>query len=129
MDAQSIMSEPPLTVQVTDECDSVLRAMRSKDESSAFVLSDENALLGLITRSKIEHLIRQNAGVISNSYETVQPVAPGAYLKELVPVAAQTEHPIPVVDDGGRILGQIDRGALLAGMAEGLMDNERDSIP
>jgi glycine betaine/proline transport system ATP-binding protein len=128
MDAQSIMSEPLLTVQVTDECNSVLRAMRSKDESSAFVLSDENALLGLITRSKIEHLIRQNTGVISNSYETVQPVAPGDYLKELVPIAAQTEHPIPVVDDVGRILGQVDRGALLAGMAEGSMSDERNSI-
>ena len=129
MDAQSIMSGPPLTVLATDECDSVLRAMQSEDESSAFVLSDENALLGLITRSKIEHLIRQNTGVISNSYETVQPVAPGDYLKKLVPVAAQTEHPIPVVDDAGRILGQIDRGALLAGMAEGSMDDEGNSIP
>jgi glycine betaine/proline transport system ATP-binding protein len=128
MDAQSIMSEPLLTVQVTDECNSVLRAMRSKDESSAFVLSDENALLGLITRSKIEHLIRQSTGAISNSYETVQPVAPGDYLKELVPIAAQTEHPIPVVDDVGRILGQVDRGALLAGMAEGSMSDERNSI-
>ena len=128
MDAQSIMSGPPLTVQVTDRCDAVLKAMRSKDESWAFVVSDENALLGVITRSKIEHLIRQNTGAISNSYETVQPVAPGDYLRELVPVAAQTEHPIPVVDDGGRILGQVDRGALLAGIAEGFMNDEDDNF-
>ncbi|MCE2462882.1 MAG: glycine betaine/L-proline ABC transporter ATP-binding protein [Dehalococcoidia bacterium] len=126
MNAQSIMSEPPLTVQVTDECNSILKAMRSKDESSAFVVSDENSLLGLITRSKIEHLIRQSTGAISNSYETVQPVAPGDPLKELVPIAAQTEHPIPVVDDVGRILGQIDRGSLLAGMAEGLMNDDKE---
>ena len=128
MDARSVMSEPQLTVQVTDRCEAVLKAMRSKDESSAFVVSDENALLGLITRSKVEHLIRQDTGVISNSYEAVQPVAPSDYLKELVPVAAQTEHPIPVVDDGGRILGQVDRGALLAGMAEGLMNDEDDNV-
>ncbi len=128
MDAQSIMSGPPLTVQVTDRCDAVLKAMRSKDESWAYVVSDDKALLGVITRSKIEHLIRQDTGVISNSYETVQPVAPGDYLKELVPVAAQTEHPIPVVDDGGRILGQVDRGALLAGISEGLMNDEDDNV-
>ena len=45
-------------------------------------------------------------------------VEPQAYIEEIVPLAARSERPIAVVDAGGRLLGEIRRGDLLAGMAE-----------
>ncbi len=45
-------------------------------------------------------------------------VDPQAYIEEIVPLAARSERPIAVVDAGGRLLGEIRRGDLLAGMAE-----------
>ena len=45
-------------------------------------------------------------------------VAPNAYIEEMIPLAAGTERPIAVVDKEGRLLGEVRRGALLAGMAE-----------
>ena len=43
---------------------------------------------------------------------------PDAYIEDLIPMAAQTEHPIAVVNEEGRLLGEVHRGALLTGMSD-----------
>ena len=48
----------------------------------------------------------------------VMTASPDAYIEEIIPMAAQTEHPIAVVDEQGRLLGEIHRGALLTGMSD-----------
>ena len=45
-------------------------------------------------------------------------VAPDAYIEDIIPLAARSERPVAVMDERGRLLGEIPRGALLAGMAE-----------
>ena len=45
-------------------------------------------------------------------------VAPDMLIDELIPLAAQTECPIAVVNDDGRLMGVIPRTALLASLAE-----------
>ena len=118
LEAQSIMNPAVLTVQSEDMCNSTLGAMRGEDRSSAFVVSGDGALLGMITDSMLEGLVRKNALSINGSYHPVRSVEPGTYLREVVPIAAETEHPIPVVDDGGQVVGEVDRTALLSGISE-----------
>ena len=118
LEAQSIMNPAVLTVQSEDMCNSTLSAMRGEDKSSAFVVSGDGALLGMITDSMLEGLVRRNALSINGSYHAVRSVEPGTYLREVVPIAAETEHPIPVVDDGGQVVGEVDRTALLSGISE-----------
>ena len=45
-------------------------------------------------------------------------VFPDAYIEDIVPLAARSELPVAVVDAQGRLLGEVHRSALLAGMAE-----------
>ena len=118
LEAQAIMNPAVLTVQSEDMCNSTLGAMRGEDRSSAFVVSGDGALLGMITDSMLEGLVRRNALSINGSYHAVRSVEPGTYLREVVPIAAETEHPIPVVDDGGQVVGEVDRTALLSGISE-----------
>ena len=54
--------------------------------------------------------------------EYLASVGPKAYIEDIVPIAARSERPIAVVDAGGRLLGEIHRGALLAGMAEDIQE-------
>ena len=43
--------------------------------------------------------------------------APDTFIKEVVPMAAETEYPIAVVGEHGSLLGEIDRGTLLTGLS------------
>ena len=121
LEAQSIMNPEVLTIQSEDRCRSTLSAMRGDDRSSAFVVSGDGALLGMITDSVLEGLVQRNAQSINGFYRPVRSVDPDTYLREVVPIAAETEHPIPVVDDGGQVVGEVDRTALLSGISEGGM--------
>ena len=121
LEAQSIMNPAVLTVQSEDMCNSTLSAMRGDDRSSAFVVSGDGALLGMITDSVLEGLVQRNALSINGFYRPVTSVDPDTYLREVVPIAAETEHPIPVVDDSGQVVGEVDRTALLSGISEGGM--------
>jgi CBS domain-containing protein len=75
----------------------------------------------MITDSVLEGLVQRNAQSINGFYRPVTSVDPDTYLREVVPIAAETEHPIPVVDDGGQVVGEVDRTALLSGISEGGM--------
>ena len=118
LEAQSIMNPEVLTVQSEDRCGSTLSAMHGEDRASAFVVSGDGALLGMVTDSMLEGLLQRNAQSINGFYRPVRSVDPDTYLREVVPIAAETEHPIPVVDDEGQVVGEVDRTALLSGISE-----------
>ena len=52
--------------------------------------------------------------------------SPDAYIEEIIPMAAETEHPIAVVDEAGRLVGEVHRGALLTGMVDGVGEEEEE---
>ena len=56
--------------------------------------------------------------------EDAKTTTPDAYIEEIIPMAAETEHPIAVVDENGRLVGEVHRGALLTGM----VDNAGESV-
>ena len=41
-------------------------------------------------------------------------------------MAAETEHPIAVVDEAGRLVGEVHRGALLTGMVDSSGDSDEE---
>ncbi len=49
----------------------------------------------------------------------VEPVSASTLLEDILPRAAATESPLPVVADDGRIVGVIERGSLLQALARG----------
>lgn len=71
-----------------------------------------------VSRAKVIQADSIMSPVSSDNGDYHASVGPKAYIEEIVPLAARSEHPIAVVDDKGRLLGEIHRGDLLAGMAE-----------
>ena len=117
--ARAIMQEPDAVVNDWQGPRAALHAMRTSDTDVLLVLDRDRILKGILTedhagklaREKVESLREVELGEVMTAH-------PDAYIEELIPMAASTEHPIAVVNEEGRLLGEVHRGALLTGMSE-----------
>jgi glycine betaine/proline transport system ATP-binding protein len=120
--AGSIMQPPKTAFLGSESPADALRAMQSRNETYAFVLGDARTLIGVANVEQVAQA-SQNGGALLQDLDMPESpmcprVAPDTLIDELIPLAAQTECPISVVNDDGRLLGVIPRTALLASLAE-----------
>ena len=125
LQASGIMQEPDAIIHEWQGPRAALHVMRSNDVDVVFLLGHDRVLKGLITEDMAAALARQGVERLENvAIERVLTTGPDSFIEEIIPLAAQTEHPIAVVNDAGSLLGEVHRGALLAGIAEtGAMDD------
>ena len=117
--ASAIMQEPNAVIYAWQGPRAALHIMRSNDTRDIFVLERDRTLKGILTEDQAAVLARQRTEKLEGvTIEPVLTASPDAYVEEIIPMAAQTEHPIAVVDEQGRLLGEIHRGALLTGMSD-----------
>ncbi len=117
--ARAIMQDPDAVIHEWQGPRAALHAMKSNDTDVVFVLGRGRILKGILTEDHAAALARQRVEKLEGMQaDAVMTANPDAYIEELIPMAAQTEHPIAVVDDGGRLLGEVHRGALLTGMVD-----------
>lgn len=118
--AEAIMQEPRAVVQEGQAPEAALQAMRNADTDRVFLLGQSGALQGILTAERVTALVHQHVtGLEQVQTEPVMTAGPTDSLEKIVPMAARTEHPIAVIDDQGRLVGEVHRSALLAGMVEG----------
>ena len=121
----AIMQKPADVVYDWQGPNAALRVMRSADLDIAFVLGHGRVLRGILTEDMAAKLTRQGVEKLEGvSLEPVMTTAPETFIEEIIPMAAETEHPIAVVDAEGKLLGEIHRGALLAGIADTGQEDE-----
>ena len=117
--ARAIMQEPDAVVNDWQGPRAALHAMRSGDTDVLFVLGRDNVLKGVLTEDQAGKLARQKVESLRGlELDQVMTADPDDYIEDLIPMAAQTEHPIAVVTEEGRLLGEVHRGALLTGMSD-----------
>ncbi len=117
--ARSIMQEPDVIIHEWQEPRAALHAMRSNDTDEIFVLGADRVLRGILTQDQAAVLARQQREKLAGAQtEPVMTTSPDTYIEQIIPLAAQTERPIAVVNEQGRLLGEIHRGALLEGLVE-----------
>ena len=118
--ANAIMQQPDAVVHEWQGPRAALHVMRSNDMDAVFLLGRNRVLKGILTEDQAATMARQRAEKLEGmETEPVMTASPESYIEEIIPMAAQTEHPIAVVSEDGRLLGEVHRGALLAGIAEG----------
>ena len=118
--ASAIMQEPDAVVHEWQGPRAALHVMQSNDVDAVFLLGRDRALRGILTEDQAARMARQRVERLEGAVtEQVMTTGPDTYIEEIIPMAAQTEHPIAVVDDRGRLVGEVHRGLLLAGMVEG----------
>ena len=120
--AGSIMQQPKTAFHGSESASGALRAMQAEDEVYAFVLDESRTFVGVLGLSQIAQAASNGAALLQDLDMPESPlysrVAPDTSIDELIPLAAQTECPIAVVNDDGRLMGVIPRTALLASLAE-----------
>ena len=115
--AASIMEEPGVVVHDWQEPDAALRLMRANERDGAFLLGPDGVLKGILTEEQAASLAHQGSGDLRDSKgNDVVTAGPDTLIEELIPLAVGTDHPIAIVDEDGRFLGEVHRTAILGGM-------------
>ena len=118
--AGSIMQEPDVIFHEEQEARAALDAMRRKNADAVYVVGDDRILKGILTQAQVVELANRRGQTLEGAQtDVLATTGPDTFIEEIILLAAQTERYIAVVDDEGRLLGEIQRRALLAGMVEG----------
>jgi len=121
--AETIMQEPASVVRESQSPQEAIVTLESQDSKVAFVVSEEDIVKGIVTATIADSLVQSDAPDLKNAiFDNAHMVSAKAILEDCIPIAAQADHPLAVVDHEGRLLGQIDRKDLLVGMAESGID-------
>lgn len=123
-----LMSAPALTVPAQTPADAVWQLLDSTHFAQAPVLDAQERLVGLLRRIDLAPApTRRDAGALDAHWlqpasalmrSPVPAVAIDADVRRVALLLVQARLPgLPVVDDGGAVLGYIGRGDLLRGMA------------
>ncbi|RLQ84671.1 quaternary amine ABC transporter ATP-binding protein [Mycetocola zhadangensis] len=95
-----------------------LRTMRDMQTSAAFVVGNGRKLLGVVyDRDVLTHVKAGNRDLMTIVRNDPATVGPDQYLVDLFEPAAESQLPVAVVDEQGRLLGAIPRVTLLAALA------------
>ena len=114
----SIMKRPGLVLRDEQSPEMALQAMRAHGVDKAFLIAGDQVFRGIVTESAVNGLVGKAGASLSRAeIVTATTTDRQTHIEDIIPLAAQTEEPIAVVGDGGRLLGEIDRGTLLEGMS------------
>ena len=117
--AGSIMGEPDVVIHEGQDAGAALAAMQNKSAEAAYVVGDGHILKGILTQDQVASLANQRIKPLEMAQtDALATTSPETFIEEIIPLAAETERYIAVVDSEGRLLGEIHRRALLAGMVD-----------
>ncbi|MCI0821010.1 MAG: ATP-binding cassette domain-containing protein, partial [Chloroflexi bacterium] len=116
--AESIMQQAESVVYEWQGPQEAVHVMESNDSDHAFVLGHNRELVGDLSLQEATEALERGATTMQDAVDTDCPrVAPTTLVEELVPLSAQYEGPIAVVDEQGCLQGEVHRTAVLSSMA------------
>ena len=123
----SIMREPELTLYSGHEPSIALHAMNEKEVESAFVVDSGSRLRGVITLGEVRQAMTRNVAKLDEVVKASSlQIGPEQPIEEVIPMAASSDNPIAVVDEDGKLIGEVPHLALLSGMAGKENSNDAD---
>ena len=115
----AVMQQPDAVVYQWQGPRAALHLMQTNDMDHVFLLNRERGVEGILTEDRAAALARKKVERLEGvELDEVMTADPDDFIEDIIPLAAQTHHPIAVVGPNGRLVGEVHRGALLAGMAD-----------
>ena len=122
--AQAIMQEAEVVVYERQGPRAALHIMDSHSLEAVFLIARDFTLRGVLTKDRAMELVDEGRRSLEGAeVDPATTTTPDAIIDDIIPIAAQSRHPIAVVGETQALLGEIRRGALLAGMSEGKQEN------
>jgi len=112
--ARTIMSQPRVLLYDWQGPKATLKILQNASMDSAFLVTRERKFLGLVTIPRLAKVIKINGTSLMGAIES-EPVTctTDTLLEDLFILAAATEYSVAVVDEEGKLLGEIDNSAIL----------------
>ena len=113
----SIMEDPPVLIRSEQSLEEVVEAMKAERITVAFVVDSNDRLKGTITMEKAMASVRNG---ISKAEEVAQPeftsTSPDTPAEQVLPLVAEGNVPVAVLDEEEHLLGVVTRIALIDAM-------------
>ncbi len=117
--AERSMSKPETVIALTEPLERALGRIEAADAPFGFVVDGSGEFQGILTERRARAAIRRGEtavrGVLSPDVTTV---TPDTGFDELIHIGMAAEHSVPVLDDSGVLVGEVQRIALAAELAE-----------
>ena len=115
--ASSIMEPPGVLLYEWQGPKAALKILQTGDVDDAFLVSRGHKLLGLVTLRRLAELIKSKGTSLKEALEPDSATcSPDTVVEELFPLAASNEC-IAVVNDEGKLVGEIHASAVLLSMS------------
>jgi len=122
---ESIMEQPPVLVGSEQNLEAVIKGMRTKRVTAAFVIDGDGRLKGITTMEQAEVSLSNGLKRVG---EAAQPefssTSPHTPLEQCLPLVADDDTPVAVLGDQQRLLGVITRSAIIRAMQSGNAPND-----
>ena len=117
--AKRIMEQPNVLLYEWQGPKTAMHILESTELDNAFVLGRGSKFRGLVTVERLLEIIKGGGKSIMNALEP-EPLrcTSDTVMEDLFPLVASTRHPIPVVDDDGKFLGEIHTSTILGSMIQ-----------
>jgi glycine betaine/proline transport system ATP-binding protein len=115
--ASSIMKRPSVRVREGADLESVLNDMKSRNTDVSFVTDNYGRMKGVVTAPQAEASIEDGIQKVDDILQTDFPQASSdTTLNECLPLIAEGEIPLLILDDSRHLLGIITRKELIEAM-------------
>ncbi len=119
LSAGSIMTDPEVIIYDWQGPKAALHLLITSKRDYGFLVTRGRKLLGLVTAKRMSQLINDKSNVIKEAIEPDMPsCTPDTLLEDLFCLAIATQYPIPVLDDTGKLVGEIDNDVILSSMVQ-----------
>lgn len=112
--AGSIMRPCRVVCSEHDPPDRVLQQMQEQGKNIAFVIGENGLFLGTVTQEQVQAAARSHQTGVRPLVSAHLPTVPAStMLVKLVPMVAETDTPLPVVNEIHELAGVVDRTAVI----------------
>jgi glycine betaine/proline transport system ATP-binding protein len=112
--ASSIMHRPLVRVKAGAELETVLNTMKDRGVDEAFVTDASGRIMGVVTAPQAEASLEEGVKTVDSIIQTEFPLTSSdSTLNECLPLIAEGDIPLLVVDDSKHLLGIITRKELI----------------
>lgn len=119
--AQTIMREARVVGFRLDGPHVALRKMKEEAMDYLYIVNRDYQLIGWVSADDCSNAAQQGLKTIESAVqEQLTRATAEDALNTLFPILADQRHPIPVVDDEGKLIGVLSRGSMLSALADGV---------
>ncbi len=117
--AGSIMTEPEVIIYDWQGPKAALHLLKTSRSDHAFLVTRGRKFLGLVTEKRLTELNKNKNKSIKEALEPdIATCTNDMLLEDLFCLAVATKYPIPVIDEKGKLIGEIDNETILSSMVQ-----------